>query len=71
MDKIRWVSFVLGVLMVVATPSAVFSAIRLVRSNHSVAPLVLLTVAFVVRFTFIWFFFHLWWKHRPASQEQS
>ena len=69
MDKLRWLWFAIAVLIVLTTPSAVFSAIQLAHANRSVVPALMLAVVF--RLAFIWFFFHMWWKYRSPKQEQN
>jgi hypothetical protein len=65
--RFRWAWFALALIGVLETPFAIVDAIQFARSNHGLAPIML--IAFPIRFGMIWFFFWLWWQYRPVANK--
>ena len=64
--RMRWCWFAIAIVGISQTPSAIITAIHLVKSDHRMALIVVL--GFAIRFGMIWLFLKLWWQFRPANQ---
>jgi hypothetical protein len=67
--RLRWAWFVLALIGILMTPSAIMGAIEVYKTDHKTAWV--LPFAFLLRFAQIGFFLWLWWKYRPAPQTDS
>ena len=65
MKRLRWLFFVGAVLSLITTPSAIYNAIELCRSDHKMIAIALL--AFTIRFAVTAWFIKLWWSYRESS----